>query len=193
MGRKKTMQFAAAGLLLSALIYLFCIHVKIQEYAGAEPAPDADYLIVLGARVNGDVPSHALQNRIDTAADYLKKNRKTLAIVSGGRGNGENRTEADAMREGLIRLGVESSRIVLESESSSTAENIAFSKKLVPNGAKHGVIATNDFHVYRSVAIASQVGLKVTGLPAKTPTVILVKSYLREYLSITNFYLRSVL
>ncbi|KZZ83069.1 YdcF family protein [Bacillus sp. SJS] len=190
MKKKKWSLWLIAGLLLTGFIYFIFLNVKIQQYAQAKPPANADYLIVLGAKVNGSVPSLALKYRIEAAAQYLRENRKTMAIVSGGMGPGENRTEADAMKEGLLNLGIDSARIMMEDQSTSTNENIRNSKFLLPKNAKAGIIVTNDFHLYRSIMIAKDHGLEVSGLAAKTPSVIILKSYIREYLALSNFFIQ---
>ncbi|RHW42330.1 YdcF family protein [Neobacillus notoginsengisoli] len=184
------------GLLLAGIagiLYIGFLHIKIIQHSKEVHSKDTEYLIVLGARVKGYVPSLALQARIEAAADYLRNNPKAIAIASGGQGPGENITEAIAIKEGLERLGVEGNRIILEDKSTSTYENISFSKKLIPKGLKKGLIVTNDFHVYRAKMIAKKYGLDLGGLPAETPRMAIVKSYAREYLAITKFYLTSVL
>jgi uncharacterized SAM-binding protein YcdF (DUF218 family) len=148
-----------------------------------------DYIIILGARVKGEIPSLALQYRIDAAADYMKKNKETIAIASGGQGPGEDITEAEAIKRGLVAHGIPSNRILLEDRSTDTVENIRFSKKLIPNHLEKGLIVTNDFHLYRAKSIARDQGLILKGIPAETPTVAIPKSYVREYLAITKYYL----
>ncbi|QNU05839.1 YdcF family protein [Peribacillus butanolivorans] len=158
--------------------------MKIQE-SSHQPIPeDASYLIVLGARVKGTVPSLSLQ--------YLKANKNTIAIVSGGKGPGEDISEAQAMQQELINQGIEEARIIMEDKSTTTIENIAYSKDLIPNPTATGLIVANDFHIYRAVEMAKSVGLDMTGIPAKTPKVVLVKSYIREYLAITKYYLKEL-
>ena len=58
------------------------------------PEPGADYLILLGAKVNGTSPSLAFSWRITSAIDYLKANPDTVAVVTGGQGADEGRAEA---------------------------------------------------------------------------------------------------
>ncbi|MBS2968743.1 YdcF family protein [Metabacillus sp. KIGAM252] len=190
MKKKKWSLWLLAGLLVSGFVYFIFLNVKIHQYAQSKPPANADYLIVLGAKVNGNVPSLALKYRIEAAAKYMSENRSTVAIVSGGMGPGENRTEADAMKEGLLNLGIDSGRIISEDQSTSTNENIRNSKQLLPKNAKAGIIVTNDFHLYRSIMIAKDHGLAVSGLAAKTPAVIKLKSYIREYLALSNFYVQ---
>ncbi|MGF6950723.1 uncharacterized SAM-binding protein YcdF (DUF218 family) [Neobacillus sp. B4I6] len=177
--------FAALG-----LIYIGILQIKISQYSHKEVPKTADYLIVLGARVKGTVPSLAFASRINTAAKYLKKNKDTLVIASGGKGPGEDISEAESIRRELVNQGINETRIILEDQSTDTYENINFSKKLIPEGAKIGLVVTNNFHLYRAVSIARNYGLQVQGLPAETPWIAVVKSYSREYLAITKFYLK---
>ncbi|MBV7504713.1 YdcF family protein [Bacillus sp. sid0103] len=183
--------FILIGVLVTlGLIYIGFLQFKISQYSHKEVPKNADYLIVLGARVKGTVPSLAFASRINAAGDYLKKNKKTLVIASGGKGQGEDISEADSIRRELVKQGISETRIILEDQSTDTYENINFSKRLIPEGAKHGLVVTNKFHLYRAVSIARDNDLEVQGLPAETPWIAVVKSYSREYLAITKFYLK---
>jgi uncharacterized SAM-binding protein YcdF (DUF218 family) len=174
-------------------IYFFCIHIKIREHVNMKVSENVDYIIILGARVKGTEPSLSLQYRIDAAADYLKRNTNTVAIASGGMGQGEDISEAEAIKRGLISQGIDKSRIILEDQSTDTVENLNFSKKMLPNNMKHGLVVSNDFHIFRSKMIAKDQGLKLSGLPAKTPSVAIPKSYTREYLAVTKYFLKKYL
>jgi uncharacterized SAM-binding protein YcdF (DUF218 family) len=173
---------------LILLLYLASLHAKIRDHADTEVPKHADYIIILGARVKGEIPSLALQYRIDAAANYMKKNKETIAIASGGQGPGEDITEAEAIKRGLVAHGIPSNKILLEDKSTDTVENISFSKKIIPKQLKTGLIVTNDFHLYRAKSIAKDQGLSLNGIPAGTPTVAIPKSYAREYLAITKYY-----
>lgn len=81
----------------------------------------------------------------------------------------------------------------MEDKSTTTYENIVFAKKFIPDQAATGVIVSNDFHIYRAVAIATKEGLNIKGIPAKTPKVSVPKSYFREYLAITKYYLTELI
>ncbi|QIZ07889.1 YdcF family protein [Priestia megaterium] len=183
--------FLLVGVFLAlGLIYIGILQFKISQYSNMETPKNADYLIVLGARVKGTVPSLAFASRINAAADYLKKNQDTLVIASGGKGSGEEISEAESIKSELKKQGISENRIILEDQSTDTYENINFSKKLIPKGAKLGLVVTNNFHLYRAVSIARDYGLQVQGLPTETPWIAVVKSYSREYLAITKYYLK---
>ena len=175
------------------LIYVGVLQFKISQHTHMDVPKHADYIIVLGARVKGTVPSLAFASRIKAAASYLKENENTIAIASGGKGPGEDISEAESIRRELIKLGISESRILMENRSTDTYENINYSMKLIPKNAQSGLVVTNTFHIYRAVSIARDQGLEVKGLPAKTPVQALVKSYTREYLAITKFYLKRYL
>ena len=68
--------------------------------------------------------------------EYLKSHEKTIAIVSGGQGKGEDISEALAMKQGLIKQNIAEDRIIMEDKSTSTDENITFSKPLIPADMK---------------------------------------------------------
>ena len=190
---KRTMKLFCVISVIAVLGYFGFLHMKIQESIHQQIPENADYLMILGARVKGSVPSLSLQYRIDKAAEYLSANKHTVVIVSGGKGPGEDISEAKAMQQALIAQGIEESRIMMEDKSTTTHENIVFSKELIPDTAASGLIVSNDFHIYRAVEIAKKEGLDMKGLPAKTPKVSLLKSYTREYLAITKYYLTELI
>ncbi len=157
----------AAGRILSAF------HQKTPE--------DLDLLIVLGALVHSYGPSRVLQYRLDAAADYLKRNPRTRCIVSGGQGANEPCPEGKAMKEYLISKGIEGERIQEENCSESTYENILFSRELCDPEHDRTAIVTNEFHLWRGMALARKAGFKhVYGLAGKSRAVYMPNNFLRE-------------
>ena len=139
------------GLFVASLIVIEAIIVS--AFSAAAPA-DLDYIIVLGAKVNGTQPGGALRNRIATAGEYWKENNDTYIIASGGKGADEGISEAQCIYNGLTARGVPAENILLEDKSTSTAENMAFSMRLAEKpDAKIGIV-TNNFHLYRALKIA---------------------------------------
>lgn len=150
----------------------------------------ADAVIVLGAGVNGQTPSLILQSRIDVAADYLHRHPEIPAVLSGGQGPGEDITEAEAMRRGLLNRGIAPERLLLEAASTSTAENLAFSKEVLKG---HGLetdtaviaVVTSDFHCLRAHWLAQREGLSVLDIPAEAPWPYLSGNYyVREFFAL---------
>lgn len=142
-------------------------------------------MIVLGAHVKGTVLTKAPLERVRKALEYLEHNSETKAILSGGQGDGENITEAEAMKRYLAEHGIAEERLILEDRSTSTAENIRFSLKLIESKDMKIGIVTNHYHVFRGVAIARKAGCtRVYGIAAPYRTRKLFWYIPREILAI---------
>lgn len=154
--------------------------------AGQDPKANGDYKygIVLGAKVNGEIPSRSLQYRLDSALQYAIIYPHVILILSGGQGPDEDITESEAMRRFLVENGIEEERLLLESESTSTYENILFSTKLIPDETKGVTIITSDYHLARARKIAGKLGFQTDSVTAKTPQVVDKKLKTRERLAL---------
>ncbi|MDE6852569.1 MAG: YdcF family protein [Lachnospiraceae bacterium] len=148
---------------IGILLFAFVLGCIIYE-AQAQPKPGADYLIILGARVKGDRISPLLRYRLDKALDYLSENEDTMVVVSGGKGPGENLSEAEAMQDYLIDHGIASYRILQEDASVNTDQNIRNSIQIIQENEtmaqsfgsgkqKHLVLISNGFHLFRATRI----------------------------------------
>lgn len=176
-------------LLLLVLVagYIGWAYNKMTEAASRHAEPGLPYMIVLGAAVRGETMSWTLQNRMETALVYLRANPQTKVIVSGGQGEGENVTEASVMQKFLLAHGIASERILLEDRSTSTAENIRFSHKLLQGNRV--VLVTNDFHAYRTLWLAGREGMQADILIAPTPPIVRMQLWLREYIALGKSFI----
>ncbi len=187
---------AAARAAIRVLAVLFlCVFLLVEAAVisglSAKGEPDLDYLVVLGAAVKGTEPGEALRLRIKAAARYLEANPRTVAIVSGGRGPGEEITEAECMERELLRLGIPPERIVQENRSRSTAENIRFSYELMSGQTARVGVLSNNFHIFRAVAIARKQGNHpVCGIAAPYSGVLLPHYMVREFMTLVVDKLR---
>ena len=131
---------------------------------------DLDYIIVLGAHVNGTKLTLALLERVRRALLYLEENPGTKAVLSGGRGDGERISEAEAMYRYLTEHGISPERLIKEERSTNTKENLDFSLRLIGSTDYSIGIVTNNFHVFRGVAIGKKCGCqKIYPLPSSYP------------------------
>lgn len=143
--------------------------------------PGLSFLLVLGCKVNGERPSKALKERVLTAAEYLRENPETKAILSGGQGAGENISEAECMRRMLVQEGISEERLILEQRSTTTVENLTFSQRFFDQERDGVGLVTSNFHVYRSVYIGKKAGYrKIYGIAAPARTVLLLHYMVRE-------------
>lgn len=180
---------AITAVLLTSLVILAVLEGTIIKNGFTKPDKDADYLIVLGAQINGTRVSKALRYRLDEAYKYAMENKDTKVIVSGGQGTREDISEAEAMSDYLEEKGLEKERIIIEDKSTNTNENIKYSKQLMRD-ADYVVVVTNRFHLYRGVRIArKQLDQKVEGLGAATGTALFINYYFREAFAVVKDYI----
>lgn len=116
--------------------------------------------------------------------EYLDDNPSTILVLSGGQGDDEPVSEAAAMRDYLVFNGVKEEQLILETRSTSTVENIAYSRvaieadqaerkarrldqpifmepgtfEEVPDKPIKIGVLTSDFHVFRALQIGKKNG-----------------------------------
>lgn len=163
---KKFLVTISAILLIGVTVFTSTLIsiVNSSDYS----ATNETTVIVLGCRIWGSTPSRALRARVDVAVDYMQKNQDAVAILSGGQGSDENLSEAQCMYNLMTQAGIDASRIYLEDQSTSTDENIAFSKKIIEdnNLSTNVAVATTDYHQKRSAMICKKNDLTASSLPS---------------------------
>lgn len=153
---------------------------------GQEPKANGahEYAIILGAKVNGEIPSLSLRYRLEAALSYANEFPNVKLILSGGQGEGEIISEAEAMRIFLVENGIKGERLLLEEVSTSTYENLLYSKELMPSTVHGATIITSDYHLARARKIAKTLDLETDSIAAKTPKVVELKLRTRERLAL---------
>lgn len=172
------------GIIIIMLSIFIIIEGLIIAEAKNSTTSSSDFVVVLGARLNGNTPSKLLTYRLEAAAAYHKKYPQAIIIVSGGKGNGENISEAEAMKNYLVKKGIDEKLIIEETQSTNTNENIIFSKKIIntfPTKKPTVTIITNGFHCFRSKLLANKHGLKAKTYAAKENSATAPHYYLREF------------
>lgn len=168
----KTWRIVLAALLVLGAAVFAVFEAPVISNAKTDAAPQSDYLIVLGAGVNGSAPSLSMVNRLEAALDYLETYPDAVAIVSGGQGAGEDVTEASAMHDWLVAHGMPESRIVQEDQSTSTRENLENSFAIIRSRggdpADGVAVVSSEYHLYRAKQMARALGAKPLGVAAET-------------------------
>ena len=186
----------AAGFLI-----LVITEVLIGWSAITATGQPADYVIVLGARVRGTKISNSLKQRLDRAIEYSEEYPNTVLVLSGGKGPGEEISEARAMYEYLQYNGIPEDKLLIEDQSSDTVQNIVFSKKVIDYQEKYKAmeareslldsykersdsvkiaVLTSNYHVFRAEAIARRQEIEPVGVAAACDPVLAVHLWLRE-------------
>lgn len=164
-----------------------CETVLMARAANVQPE-SSETVILLGCGVKGVKPTLLMRERLEAAYHYLNQNPEAVCILSGGQGADEGISEAECMYRYLIEKGIAPSRLLKEDKSTSTRENLLFSKKILTqhNFSTDVAIVTNEFHEYRAGRIASSLGLKPSAVSAKTAWWMFPMYYVRELYGIVS-------
>lgn len=122
-----------------------------------ENAPQADAILVLGARVysNGSVSS-ILNDRLETALELAQAGKSDRFIVSGDHGQIEY-DEVNTMRSFLEARQIPREHIFMDHAGFSTYESMYRARDIFQ-------IVTQQYHLMRAVYTARQMGLEAYGI-----------------------------
>jgi vancomycin permeability regulator SanA len=131
---------------------------------------DFDAGVILGAAVwSGDRPSPVLRERINTGYDLLRQGTVQFLVVTGSNAPGEM-SEAEVARRELLRRGADPTRIVVESTTRSTVQQIMFIRdQLLKQGWTSFIIISDQFHLKRALQIARFYDLDAQGVSSESP------------------------
>ena len=184
-----------AGILTyGGIVAMICVEEgKVPKTLAANANYDA--IIVLGAQVKPDrTLSVQLTWRMDAAVEaYEKKN--VPIVVCGAQGPDEPCTEAEAMRDYLLKKGIPEDDILTDPRSFNTNENLENAQELLKGyqDIKRVLIVTSDYHVPRSMAIAQDLGFEAEGYGAKCLPERWIKNHAREALAWCKYWAKKYL
>ena len=171
--------FAFVGFMLYSILYLFI--PKKKHY---------DFIIIHGAGLlDGEKVTPLLKRRIDKAVEayHKSKNPRIKIIASGGQGGDEKISEAQAICNYLLEeTDVPREAILLEEDSTTTYENLLFSKEMGEKlvASPRFLFVTNDYHVFRTSTYARRIGMKGDGLGCRTAAYYIPSAFIREYIAL---------
>ncbi len=177
------------GILIFSITEAMVIKASVGDLQG-----DCEYVVVLGARVNGTSPSVSLTDRIEAAYEYLTEHPSVIAVLSGGQGEDEEIAESHCMYQELVARGIDPDRLWQENQSTSTWENLKFSLNLIEEKTgkrpeKIGLLSS-EYHLFRAGLFARDCGVEAVGIPAKTSWVsIRINYFLREAAGVWHYLL----
>ena len=149
---------------------------------------DFDYVVIHGAGlINGEKVTKLLSDRLDKAIEvYRKDPTPPKMIPSGGQGSDEKVSEAQAMKDYLLEHGIPESDIIMEDRSTTTFENLRFSKQIIDGfeGRKYTALVSSNYHVFRAMRYARKIGLSCTGVGSHVAFYYWPSALIREYIAI---------
>ena len=140
---------------------VFSTNSRIKTEEELENEKDIDAILILGAGIWGDRPSHMLEDRLLEGIDLYNKNISDNIIMSGDHGD-KDYDEVNLMKNFAKEKGVLSEDIFMDHAGFSTYESIYRAKEIF--GAKKIVIVTQKYHLYRALYIARALGIEAYGV-----------------------------
>ena len=107
-------------------------------------------VVLLGNRLNDDGSISEIQKeRLQLALEIEKEINPDYFILSGGLANpAAGRTEAEAMYENLVLMGMNPDKLIKENDSLSTVQNAKYSVPIAKQlGAEVIIICTSAYHL----------------------------------------------
>lgn len=179
------LRWAWRGALIAGLAVVIALEGLVLSGMHAAAPAGMDYLIVLGANVYQDGPSPALTRRLNAVMDVLDDHPDAVIIATGGQGANEPISEAQCIRDELVKRGVDAGRIRMEDQSTDTWENVVNCKAMIEDDNAAVAIVTNNYHIWRSLRMARRAGLtNVHGIAATYTGPTLFHFMIREAVSI---------
>ena len=189
-GKRAVRYIYRGGLIIYAVLGVYAMVLSGLMLFSMNNAPEKDSprtVIVLGCQVKKSGPSLMLQKRLEKAYDYLSQNTDVTCIVAGGKGDDEHISEAQAMFDWLTEKGIDKNRIIKEDRSTSTLENLKFSKTILEKMGKDTdvILITDGFHQYRASLQAKSLGYDTRNISSDSPWFLLPSYWVREWFALS--------
>ena len=181
-------------LLLLCYFECFLVGTAIMGWLAARQKPkyDKDYIIILGCSIDkrgGLLP--LLKGRVNRAVRFaweqeIASGKPLKYVPSGGQGSNEIMSEGSAMELYLKTHGAEADEVFPEKKSTTTWENMVFSKRIIDElqpGAKIA-FATTNYHMLRSGILAHMAGIDAEGIAGDTKWYFWPNGFIREFFGI---------
>jgi len=187
---------ALAILCLAGILLFTACFACVMSGAESDIEDESEIMIILGCMVYPHGPSILLQDRLDTALEYLEKYPDMTIVVTGGKGDDEHMSEAQAMHDYLVEHGISSEQILLEDQAKNTYENLIFTRNILTqlgyDTQQEFLLVSNGFHLSRSRILWERVfgtddNLNTLAAPSShLPSRL--KMYVREPLALIKSY-----
>lgn len=158
------------GLAVLGLAAVLGINVHVKSVAGsriltsdqAAELEDVDCILVLGCLVKGNgAPSDMLSDRLTRGIELYQLGVAPKLLMSGDHGRLDY-DEVSAMKRCAVDAGIPSSDVFMDHAGFSTYESIYRAMAIFQ--AKKIIIVTQEYHLYRAIYIAEQLGLEAYGV-----------------------------
>ena len=181
---------ALSAVLLLAIIIPGYVSMQIWLTGHKAKPMKSDAILIMGAAQFNGRPSDILQERINEAYRIYSAGLSSRILTVGAAAAGDNFSEAASSYNALLKLSVGRSHLTAIPVGSDTlASTIAYVSLMKFHGWKSVIIVTDPYHCYRSISMATDLGIKATCAPARTGPGSITKTGIRYIARETGAYL----
>jgi uncharacterized SAM-binding protein YcdF (DUF218 family) len=158
-----------AAVMGPSLLLVGILSAQIHEQGEKDEARKADVIVVLGAAQWGGQPSPVLQARLDHAVRLYNRGLAPLIIVTGGVGEGEDLSEAEAAKDYLVAHGIPDAAVWMEQRGRTSFQSTQAAKQIMDeHGMRSALLVSDPFHMMRILKMARDIGIEAYGSPTRT-------------------------
>lgn len=159
-----------AGLAILGVTALFSLNAMVKattkdnilSVEEAATLEDVDCILVLGCGIHDDgSPSDMLHDRLRRSVELYEAGAAPKLLMSGDHSR-KGYDEVDAMKSFAIEAGIPSEDVFMDHAGFSTYESMVRAKEIFQ--AKKIIIVTQEYHLYRAIYIAEQLGMEAYGV-----------------------------
>lgn len=151
------------------LLWTLFIAARVELSGRRDDAPRSDAIVVLGSAQYQGTPSPVFQARLDHALRLYQAGRAPLVVVAGAGLDGDLYTEGTAGADYLRAHGVPKRALLAVGSGDNTHTSLQAVARALNGRKLDSVILVSDrFHMFRSLRIASDLGLSAHGSPTTT-------------------------
>jgi uncharacterized SAM-binding protein YcdF (DUF218 family) len=168
--RLTALSLSIAVITLTAGFSLLLSFVHVLSVAKNEECSANDQvtaLVVLGKRLDNNLPDNEYLDRLGRAKQVLKDNLESRVYILGGVTGVSDLAESEAGKSILLASNINDDRIFLEKKSKHTLENLKNFYNLSSDKNQKVLLITNRYHMARSIMMAKGFKINVLSCPAE--------------------------
>jgi uncharacterized SAM-binding protein YcdF (DUF218 family) len=161
------MRWMIAAVVLLTLGWFAWVYGQVVSTANVDNAQPSDAIAVFGAAEYGGRPSPVLHARLDKAVSlYDRGMAPVIVTLGGGSDKDSGKTEGGVGRDYLLANGVPFERIIAETESIDTEQQVNRLAAIAAREHFHHIIVVSDgTHLFRIALLCRRAGLDVYTSP----------------------------
>ena len=158
------------GLAIAGITALFSLNAMVKattknqilSVGEAAALEGVDCILVLGCGIHDDgTPSDMLHDRLRRSVELYEAGAAPKLLMSGDHGR-EGYDEVDTMKSFAVEAGIASEDVFMDHAGFSTYESMVRAKEIFR--AEKIIIVTQEYHLYRAIYIAEQLGMEAYGV-----------------------------